>query len=90
MYPWKRQDNKQTQVANGSDSSNNNTASDNSNNNNNSSTTTMDVQGGEDEDALLQQALQMSMAASYGRDDNSMDVVNDKDDKATMMMKQHN
>ena len=66
----------------GGDSSNNNTANDNnSSNNNNSSATTMDVQG-EDEDALLQQALQMSMAAAMGdanTNDNSMDVVNDKE-----------
>ena len=61
---------------NGSDS--NNTASDNSNNNSGSSTTTMDVQGGEDEDALLQQALQMSMAQAMG-ETNTMDVVNDDD-----------
>ena len=62
---------------NGSDS--NNTASDNSNNNNGSSTTTMDVQGGEDEDALLQQALQMSMAQAMGETNTTMDVVNDDD-----------
>ena len=65
------------QQANAGDSN----ANDNSTSNSSSAPANMDLQGGEDEDALLQQALQMSMAAAAGESTAStkMDVADDNE-----------
>ena len=65
------------QQANAGDSN----ANDNSTSNSSSAPANMDLQGGEDEDALLQQALQMSMAAAAEESTAStkMDVADDNE-----------